>query len=235
MIMSAHLSTQDMALHVHVCSSITEYHSGHGRYMFMSARLSRNNTQDMALHVHVSSSIKEYHSGYGVTYSCLLVYQGIPLRIWRYMFMSARLSRNTTQDMALHVHVFSSITEYHSGHGVTCSCLLFYHRIPLRICPLHVHVSSSIKEYHSEHGRYMFMSARLLRNTTQNMAVTCSCLLVYQGIPLRTWPIHVHVSSSIQDYHSVHGRYMFMSACLSTNTAHDHAAPLSRNTTLGYH
>ena len=64
MIMSAHLSTQDMALHVHVCSSVTEYHSGHGRYMFMSARLSRNTTQDLA-----------------VTCSCQLVYQGIPLRI----------------------------------------------------------------------------------------------------------------------------------------------------------
>ena len=166
MIMLAHLSTQDLALHVHVCSSITEYHSGHGRYMFMSARLSRNNTQDMALHVHVSSSIKEYHSGHGVTCSCLLVYHGIPLRTWRYMFMSALLSPNTTQDMS-----------------VTCSCQLVYQRIPLRTWPLHVHVCSSINEYHSGHGRYMFMSARLSRNTIQYMAVTCSCQLVYQRIP----------------------------------------------------
>ena len=136
-------------LHVHVCSSNTEYHSGHGRYMSMSARLSRNTTQDMA-----------------VTCSCQLVCHGIPLRTW-----------------PLHVHVGSSITEYHSGYSVTCSCQLVYHGIPLRTWPLHVHVSSSIKEYQSEHGRYMFMSARLSKNTTQDMSVTCSCQLVYQGIP----------------------------------------------------
>ena len=77
MIMSAHLSAQDMALHVHVCSSVTEYHSGYGRYMFMSARLSGNSTQDMA-----------------VTCLCQLICQGIPLRIWPLHVHAARLSRN---------------------------------------------------------------------------------------------------------------------------------------------
>ena len=150
----------------------------------MSIHLADNTTQDM------------------VTWSCRFIY---PLRTkshdpvsssvhsgQSHMIMLAQLS---TQDKVTwsyrfiyplrtesHDHVSSSL---HSGHGVTCSCLLVYHGIPLRTWPLHVHVCSSNTEYHSGHGRYMSMSARLSRNTTQDMAVTCSCRLVYHGIPLR--------------------------------------------------
>ena len=143
------------------------------------------------------------------------------------MIMSIHLADNTTQDMVTwscrfiyplrtksHDPVSSSV---HSGQ----SHMIMLAHLSTQDLALHVHVCSSITEYHSGHGRYMFMSARLIRNTTQDMAVTCLCLLVYHGIPLRTWPLHVHVSSSVTEYHSGHGRYMFMSARLSRNTTQD--------------